>query len=320
MVMENKPLRKLIIIVAVVIVVILIIFAVFAHREAIIEISDGTTPKQVARILKNEKIIKSENVFLTFVWLTRTEKKFKPGIYKLSNRMPDFIILKDIVMGNTHKIRVTIPEGFTSQEIAEILEKKGICNSKKFLEIVKSKKLEGYLFPETYFLNMSSNEESIVKMLNNQFEKVFTADFYKRAEDLKMTKEKIVILASIIEKEAKKNEERPLISAVFYNRLKKGWNLESCATVLYALGKHKDFLTYKDTKIVSPYNTYIKPGLPPSPICNPGLNSIKAALYPAVTDDMFFVADGSGTHKFSKYYAEHNSKKKKIIESHNKSK
>jgi len=140
--------------------------------------------------------------------------------------------------------------------------------------------------------------------------KIFTDDFLKRAVALKMSKEKIVILASIIEKEAKKDDERPLVSAVFHNRLKKGWNLESCATVLYALGKHKDFLTYKDIKVNSPFNTYIHPGLPPAPISNPGVASIKAALYPSETSDMFFVADGSGTHKFSKYGAEHIKNKK----------
>ena len=148
-------------------------------------------------------------------------------------------------------------------------------------------------------------------ILNNQFKKIYTDDFSERAKQIKMPEDKVIILASIIEKEAKKNVERPLISGVFHNRIRKGWNLESCATVLYALGKHKDSLTYKDIKVESPYNTYIHPGVPPGPICNPGLASIKAALYPATTDDMFFVADGSGTHNFSKYFAEHNSKKKK---------
>ncbi|MBI5574385.1 MAG: endolytic transglycosylase MltG [Elusimicrobia bacterium] len=297
-------------------ILILIAIAYFCipYREAFIKIPDGSTPKQVAKILKNENIIKSENVFLTIVWLAKVEKKFKPGIYEFNTKMTSFAILRDIINGNTYRIKVTIPEGFTAEEIAQLLEKKGICNGKKFLEIVKNKKLEGYLFPETYFFEPNSSEEKVIQMLYNQFEKIFIDDFVKKANELKVSKEKIIILASIIEKEAKKAEERPLISAVFHNRLKKGWNLESCATVLYALGKHKDFLTYKDTKVDSTFNTYIHPGLPPSPISNPGLASIKAALYPAETVDMFFVADGSGTHKFSKYADEHiknkNSRKK----------
>jgi len=285
-----------------------------SYKEVFIKIPKGSTPRRAAKILKNEKIIKSENVFLTLVWLARVEKKFKPGIYKFNTKMTSFAVLNDIVKGNTHKIKVTVPEGFTAVEIAELLEKKGVCNGKKFLGIVKNKKLDGYLFPETYFFETNSSEEKVIQILNNQFEKIFSDDFMKKAEELKMSKEKIIILASIVEKEAKKDEERPLISAVFHNRLKKGWNLESCATVLCALGKHKDSLTYKDTKVNSTFNTYIHPGLPPSPISNPGLASIKAALYPAETVDMFFVADGSGTHKFSKYAEEHiknkNSRKK----------
>lgn len=190
------------------------------------------------------------------------------------------------------------------------MEKKGVCSGEKFLKIVKNKKLEGYLFPETYFFEPDSTEEKVIQTLTNQFEKKFSDDFIKKAKELKMSKEKIIILASIIEKEAKKDEERPLISSVFHNRIKKGWNLESCATVLYSLGRHKDFLTYKDTKVNSPFNTYIHHGLPPAPISNPGIASITAALYPAVSDDMFFVADGSGTHRFSKYVEEHIKNKK----------
>ncbi|MFH0948338.1 MAG: endolytic transglycosylase MltG [Elusimicrobiota bacterium] len=304
--MKNKK----IIIIITVIAVVLLSFFISGKRDVFIKITDGSTPKQVAKILKNEKIIKSENIFLTLVWLTKTEKKFKPGTYKFSIKTASPVILYDMVKGNTHKVKVTIPEGWTAIEIAEFLEKKDVCKSEKFLGIVKNKKLDGYLFPETYFLEPNSSEEQVIQMLKNQFAKIFSDDFVKRAEELGMSKGKIVILASIIEKEAKKDEERPLISAVFHNRLKKGWNLESCATVLYALGKHKDLITYKDLKIVSPFNTYIHSGFPPAPICNPGVASIKAALYPAETFDMFFVADGSGTHKFSKYVEEHNSKKK----------
>ncbi|HAX61142.1 MAG TPA: endolytic transglycosylase MltG [Elusimicrobia bacterium] len=304
--MKNK---KIIIIVAIIILALLPFF-ISENKEVFIKIPDGSTPKQVAKILKNENIIKSENVFLTFVWFSKTEKKFKPGTYKFNTRMTSFAVLRDIINGNTYRIKVTIPEGFTAVEIAELLEKKGVCNGKKFLTIVKNKKLDGYLFPETYFFEPDSSEEKVAQMLNGQFEKIFIDDFVKRALVLKMSKEKIIILASIIEKEAKKDEERPLISAVFHNRLKRGWNLESCATVLYALGKHKDFLTYKDTKFDSPFNTYIHPGLPPAPISNPGVASIKAALYPAVSEDMFFVSDGSGTHKFSKYADEHIRNKK----------
>ncbi|OGS32557.1 MAG: hypothetical protein A2474_00055 [Elusimicrobia bacterium RIFOXYC2_FULL_34_12] len=311
--MKKNKLKNILIILIGIVIVCVFIFFIIPTRETFVNIPVGSNPKQVAKMLKSEKLILNEDIFLTLVWLTKTEKKFKPGMYKLDNRMFDAGILSNIVKGNTYKIKVTIPEGFNSAEIAQLLEKKGICNGEKFLEITRKEKMEGYLFPETYYLNPNSSAEEVARILNNQYKKIFDADFLKRVKELKMSEEKIIILASIIEKEAKKNKERPLISSVFHNRIKKGWNLESCATVIYALGKHKDFLTYKDIKIKSPYNTYIHSGFPPGPICNPGLASIKAALYPAVTKDMFFVADGSGTHKFSKYVEEHNKKKKEKV-------
>jgi len=284
----------------------------FPRRTAIVKIDAGDTPKQVARALKNEKIISSENIFLTLVWLTGTEKRFKPGVYRFTSSANEMLILYDIVKGRSYKIRVTIPEGYSSAEIAELLEKKGICDGSKFLEIVRARKLDGFLFPETYFLTPQSPEEYVAGLLNAEFEKKFDRHLAERAAQMKMTKTQAVILASIIEKEARRDSERPLVSAVFRNRLKKGWRLESCATVLYAMGRHKDRLTYKDTRIESPFNTYMHPGLPPAPICNPGIASIRAALYPAETDDMFFVADGSGTHIFSKYFEAHELQKKNL--------
>jgi UPF0755 protein len=139
----------------------------------------------------------------------------------------------------------------------------------------------------------------------SQFRKNFTVEMEQRTVQLKMKESSIVTLASIIEKEAVLASERPLISAVFHNRLKKHWYLESCASVLYALGEHKKSLTFKDLKVDSPYNTYKYYGLPPGPICNPGLSSIKAALYPETSDDMFFVVSSSGSHSFSRYFSEH---------------
>ncbi|PKP37132.1 MAG: hypothetical protein CVT98_06520, partial [Bacteroidetes bacterium HGW-Bacteroidetes-15] len=138
--------NKKIIIIAGIIAVVLLPFFISEKKEVFIKIPEGSTPKQVAKILKNENIIKSENIFLTFVWLARVEKKFKSGTYKFNTKMTSFASLRDIINGNTYRIKVTIPEGFTAVEIAELLEKKGACNGKKFLEIVKNKKLDGYLF------------------------------------------------------------------------------------------------------------------------------------------------------------------------------
>ena len=315
LIIENK---KYVITAGIAVFLTAVLLSFVPQKIATIKIDAGSTPKQVAKILKKENIITSENIFLTLVWLTGTEKNFQTGIYKFSNRMNEIVILYNIVKGRSYKIKVTVPEGYTSKDIAELLERKGICSEKLFLEVVNARKLEGYLFPETYFLIPESPEEYVASILNSEFEKKFTRRFLDKAKDLKMTREQIIILASIIEKEAKDEKERPLISAVFHNRLKKGWHLESCATVMYAIGEHRNHLTLKDTKISSPFNTYLHPGLPPAPICNPGIASIKAALYPVETEDMFFVADGSGTHKFSKYFEEHSLQKGNIRNSRKK--
>jgi len=202
-------------------------------------------------------------------------------------------------------MKLTIPEGFTARQIGQLIEEKGLGRRKRFLKIVEQRGVEGYLFPETYFVEYDISEEEIIDTMVDQFNKLFTKEMEEQGKKFNFTKRDTVILASIIEKEAARDEERPLISGVFHNRLRKRWYLESCATVQYALGEHKEKLTYEDLKVDSPYNTYDHFGLPPGPICNPGLGSIKAALYPAETDLMFFVAEGEGTHGFSKYYGKH---------------
>jgi UPF0755 protein len=147
-------------------------------------------------------------------------------------------------------------------------------------------------------------------MMNNEFNKRVTADMRERAKDINEDLKNIITLASIVEKEAVKPEERPVIAAVFYNRLKKKIPLQSCATVLYAMGVTKAKLSVEDTKFESPYNTYRHYGLPPGPICSPGIDSIKAVLYPAQTDSLYFVSSGDGTHMFSQTFEEHKNNKK----------
>jgi len=274
-------------------------------KTALVTIEEGMTAQEVAELLKKEGLISSKNFFLFLLRLRRVHKRIKAGIYEINSKESTWRIISKLFLGKSKKVRLTIPEGFTGRQIAQLIEEKGLGGKDKFLEIVEARKLEGYLFPETYFIDYSASQETIIDMMVDQFNKVFTGDMEERGKKFNFTKRDTIILASIIEKEAVKDEERPLISAVFHNRLKKRWYLESCATVQYALGEHKEKLTYKDVKVNSPYNTYIHFGLPPGPICNPGLAAIEAALYPAETDLMFFVTEGEGTHRFSKYYQKH---------------
>ncbi|MBN1621087.1 MAG: endolytic transglycosylase MltG [Endomicrobiales bacterium] len=275
-------------------------------ENVLIVVPQGSSASIIAKELKKEKIISSAGIFLNLVKLTGNTKKLKAGTYELSPRDSIFKVIKMLSEGRAKYVRVTVPEGFTGVQIAERLSLEGIVDREKFLSIVNERKLEGYLFPETYYFEKNTPEDMVVNKMLEQFNKNYTPEMRKRANGMrKMNEKKIITLASIIEKEAVVPQERPLISAVFHNRLKKRMYLESCATILYALGEHKDKLTYEDLDIKSPYNTYRRFGLPPGPICSPGLESIKAALYPADTEDLFFVAKGSGTHTFSQYFKDH---------------
>lgn len=275
------------------------------YRTSLVTIEQGMVAEEVADLLKREGLIPSKNLFLLFLKLRGAQDRIKAGVYEIDSKKGTCPIIKKLILGKSETVKVIVPEGATARQIAELIEQKGLGSKEKFLKIIEKRQLEGYLFPETYLIDYDASEEEIIDMMVDQFNKIFSEEMEERGKKLNLTKRDTVILASIIEKEAAKDDERVLISAVFHNRLKKHWYLESCATVQYALGKHKRKLTYKDLKVDSPYNTYMHFGLPPGPICNPGLASINAALYPAETDLMFFVAEGGGTHNFSKYYEKH---------------
>ncbi|NPV42475.1 MAG: endolytic transglycosylase MltG [Firmicutes bacterium] len=290
-------------------------------KEKIIEILPGKNTSQIARLLKHEKLIKNEKVLIIYAKIKGLDSKLKAGKYILHPAMSIPEIVKDLSEGNVlnESIRFTIPEGLELKEIAQLLEKKGLVDSKYFIEIAKVENfpfdflkglpgdttLEGYLFPDTYEVNKDIGEKGIIKIMLKRFENIFNADFVSRARELRLSVHEVITLASIIEREAKVDDERPLISSVFHNRLKIGKLLQSCATVQYALGERKETLLFKDLEIDSPYNTYKVPGLPPGPISNPGKASIKAALFPAETDYLYFVSNGDGTHTFSRTYGEH---------------
>ncbi len=283
-------------------------------KTSMVTIEQGVSAQWVAELLEKEGLIPSKKYFLLLLRLRRLENKIKAGIYEIDSKQGTRRIIDQLISGKSETIKLTVPEGFTASQIAQLVEEKGLGRKDRFLKIAEQRRLEGYLFPETYFFDYDTSEEEIIGVMVDQFNKVFTKEMEERGKKFSFTKSDTVILASMVEKEAGKDEERPLISAVFHNRLRKRWYLESCATVQYAMGEHKDKLTYKDLKVDSPYNTYTHFGLPPGPICNPGLSSIKAALYPAETDLMFFVTQGEGTHRFSKYYQKHLEVQKKKLD------
>jgi UPF0755 protein len=202
-------------------------------------------------------------------------------------------------------MRVTLLEGWTAKQMAAALEAKNVTLAKDFLEQVRKGDLEGYLFPDTYFFDQALPAAQVVQRLVKRFREKAPSDFAAQAAKLRLSERQLVTLASLVEKEARVPEERPMIAGVYLNRLRKRMRLEADPTVQYALGGWKEKLTYKDLDVKSPYNTYRRFGLPPGPIANPGAASLAAAAHPAQTDALFFFAEGGGKHRFSRTYAEH---------------
>ncbi|MGB9720732.1 MAG: endolytic transglycosylase MltG [bacterium] len=286
--------------------------------ERDIYIPKNATAREVTQILSENHIVRIPAEFLFFLKISGKEFSIRSGRYQLQIYKNPIYVINKLIHGGRSDITVTIPEGLTLREIAEILYKKNLidnqdkfiqlCNDKNFIKDIglNVSSLEGYLFPDTYSFEQNANAAVIIRKmvenLKNQIKKITITP----VDSLKTT----VIIASLVEKEARYNEERPIIARVFLNRLKSNRPLESCATVIYAkkLENPNLVITHlleKDLKFDSPYNTYLHSGLPPSPICSPGINSIKAALSPADVDYLYFVSKGDGYHHFSKTYKEH---------------
>jgi UPF0755 protein len=299
--------KKIILLISVFLIAALALLFFYNNNNAVVEvvIPKGASPKLIASKLKDAKLIYSENFFVALIKISKYSKKLKAGRYEFNSKDSVFKIIKKIKNGENSNIKITIPEGYNIKEIGLLLEEKNICKAADFIKLADTKEMEGFLFPDTYFIVPPANEFDIINMMNGEFYKFFTQDMKNRCSQLNMSVKEIITLASIIEKEAIAKEERPVIAGVFINRLKKNMRLESCATVLYAMGIKKERLSFGDLKFESKYNTYKYKGLPPGPICIPSIESIKAALYPAETNDLFFVSKGNGTHYFSTTFNEH---------------
>ncbi len=283
-----------------------------------VTIADGTHAREIADYLAQNSIVRDVDEFLFWLKISGKEKALKSGTYELPRYRNPLYIINELTKGGKSDIIITIPEGLTVYETAEILYDKGFVDVDRFLHLctdedfirslgIASSSLEGYLFPDTYALSPSQNDSDIIL--------TFVHNFYKHTQTLGIAYDslhRIITIASLVEKEAKVAEERAVIAKVFMNRLKTRRPLESCATILYALKrqnyekyKDKTRLLERDLKLDSPYNTYQHYGLPPGPICSPGEQSIKAVLHPANVDYLYFVSRGDGRHHFSRTYREH---------------
>ena len=279
-------------------------------------IEPGQSFEEIVEVLHAKGLILRPAKFKTFARLKKYDRDIKAGLYSLSASMSPEEILKTLVKGKTHHFRLTIPEGFTISQIAETLEGTGLVDPAKFLSVAEDREfaeglgieadsLEGYLFPDTYFLKKGVSPERLAQTMVARFRQVFDPLWETRPKDYKYSVHETVTLASIIEKETGAAHERPLISSVFHNRMNKNMRLESDPTVIYGIDNFSGNLTKKDLKTPAPYNTYTIRGLPPGPIANPGLESLRAAIFPAQSKYLFFVAKNDGTHHFSVDYKEH---------------
>jgi UPF0755 protein len=261
-------------------------------------------------------LIRSQRALQIFGRIKEIDKKIQAGEYEIGGPMSIAQALKLLADGKIIERKVTIPEGSTIIQIAEAVDRAGINQKdkilaefhlQKYLDIldIPAHSLEGYLFPETYHFPKSTSPETIVNQMVKEGISRWSQDYTDRAEELGFNRHETLTLASIIEKESGNLEEQPTISSVFHNRLKEKMKLQSDPTVIYGLENFNGNLTKEDLSNPHAYNTYVIDGLPPAPICNPGITAIKAALYPANTKFRYFVSTNKGSHVFSESYDEH---------------
>jgi UPF0755 protein len=286
----------------------------------IIFIKKGTSLKKVSEILEQEGIIKNREFFVLLATILRKKAKVKAGEYEFHTQMLPLEVFNALVKGQVKRRLVTIPEGYTLSQIAQLLEDLNLVKKEEFLQKATSPAfinvlglsqlagptLEGYLFPDTYHLAHEMDSEEVIQVMVRQFKKVFGSELTGRAAELGISEREAVILASIIEKETSLPEEKPLISTVFHNRLKKKIPLQSDPTVIYGIKNFNGNLTKEHLLRPTPYNTYRIVGLPPTPICNPGKDSLLAAVHPASVPYLYFVSKNDGSHYFSCDIEEHN--------------
>lgn len=265
----------------------------------------GLSASETAALLRREGVIRSPFLFRAWAKAIGADRRLKPGAYRLNRNMSFLEAVSRLEAGSDEGVKVLIPEGFCVRQIAERLEANGVCRAIDFRRHAQGLRLEGYLFPTTYFFEPAEGAAKAASRMRLEFKRRVEAAFEAFQPRPRLTLHQLVTLASIIEREAVLSGEKPMIAAVYLNRMEKRMRLEADPTVQYALGNWKKGLTSEDLRVPSAYNTYVHYGLPPGPICSPGLDSFLAAMNPAQTKALYFVADNAGGHVFSETHDEH---------------
>ncbi len=291
-------------------------------KNQVVLIPTGSTFSSAAQQLETEGLIKSKRAFYCLAWWEDATTRIKAGEYELSPTQTPVEILDYLVQGKIRQYMVTIPEGYNLFQIDDLLANAKLISSDSFLNVARDKNIlrtlgikadsaEGYVYPDTYQLTKDATAREMLRTFVNHFWEVWNSEeFSRRTEELGVQIHDIVTIASIVEKEAMRSREMPLIACVFWNRVKKNMPLQADPTVHYGIlvetKVKKRRLRWKDLRKRTPYNTYVNKGLPKGPISNPGKESIRATLYPSKKDYLFFVSRNNGTHCFSRTLAEHN--------------
>lgn len=299
-------------------------------EDVLVEVPAQVSAGQVGEILARHKLVRSGLAFSLWARWKGQDGQIKAGEYMLRNDLSLPQILAELTSGRMLMQTVSIPEGFTTSQIADLLEEKGLISREDFYRAIVSedydyyfiqdipksdKRLEGYLFPDTYQFTRGIGESDLIKMMLDRFAAEMDGLSYTAlSRESQLTLHQVVTIASMVEREAKFAEEMPLIAGVIYSRLAISMPLQIDATVQYALGVNKPQLTYADLEVDSPYNTYRIPGLPPGPIAMPGKPALLAAVHPVITGDYYYVAKPDGYHAFARTLAEHDANKERYLQ------
>lgn len=281
-----------------------------------VKIPSGTPFTGIVQILDDQKLLRNRRHFILSAKILKSTTTLKAGKYELDRHWSNRQLLEALSHGQVASQMVTLREGLPARKIAGILQRELELDSARIMDLVYAQdfvrklglpatNLEGYLYPDSYRLSWGLTEEQIIKVMVNRFSDLYTDSLERRAEDLGFSQTQVLTLASIIEGEAVIDSERVIISALYHNRLRRGMPLQADPTIQYIIPDGPRRLLNRDLKIDSPYNTYLHAGLPPGPINNPGIRSIRAALFPAQVDYYFMVAKGDGSHAFSYSLSQH---------------
>ena len=292
----------------------------YEAAEQFVSIEPGSSTRAIGERLIQAGVVRNELTFRAALWRTGHARSLQAGEFRFDRPMTPTEVIEKIARGEIYNRRITFPEGLTIQEMARIFEQQGFGKAAAFAEAARDTSairdidpaatdLEGYLFPETYSLPRDTTSDRLVQLMVGRFRQLFTPEKQQAALALELTPRQAVTLASLVEKETAVPSERPVVSAVYLNRLKIGMPMQADPTVIYALQRARRYdgnLRRDDLLFDSPYNTYRYPGLPPGPIASPGLASLEAAIAPGSADYLYFVSRNDGSHVFARTLAEHN--------------